>query len=317
MPDAFTKLSSLLSDQAAYERLAYFQLRPSLVWDNLFDVKPVAQSMPGSSVKFTQYAELAAATTPLTEDVDPDSVAMSDAQVTVTLNEYGNAIRSSAQIRAFSFLNIMQDAANLVGYNAALTVDTLARAALIAGTNVIYGGDATTRNTIGDAGTADRLSGVKITEAVAKMRARDAIPHPRAQIADYVGLIHPNSGYDLRVDTGATAWVSPAAYAGQWNLIQRGFIGTLAGAAWVETSRVAVVTNDNPANVYLNMVVGGQAGAKAYSVDEDYGTDPVFVMNDMQDKLRRFRAYGWKHIVGYGIFREAALQRIECDSALG
>jgi hypothetical protein len=62
---AYTQASSLSTDQAAYDRLAYFALRSELLFDQAADVQPTNQSMPGSSVIFTIFADLAEATSTL------------------------------------------------------------------------------------------------------------------------------------------------------------------------------------------------------------------------------------------------------------
>ena len=87
-----TTTSSLSVDQAAFDRIAYFALRSELLFDQAADVQPTAQSMPGSSVAFTIFSDLAAATSTLNEVTDVTPAAMSDSQVTVTLAEYGNAV---------------------------------------------------------------------------------------------------------------------------------------------------------------------------------------------------------------------------------
>ena len=115
---AYTQQSSVSTDQAAYDRLAYFALRSELLFDQAADVQPTNQSMPGSSVVFTIFAELDAATSTLTETSDVTAVAMSDSQVTVTLAEYGNTIKTTAKLRGTSFLDVDATAANLIGYNA-------------------------------------------------------------------------------------------------------------------------------------------------------------------------------------------------------
>jgi hypothetical protein len=97
---AYTQTSSLSVDQAAFDRLAYFALRSELLFDAAADVMPTQQAMPGSSVTFTIFNDLAAATSALTEDSDVTAVAMSDSQVTVTLAEYGNAVLTTAKLRA-------------------------------------------------------------------------------------------------------------------------------------------------------------------------------------------------------------------------
>ena len=78
MADAYTTTASLSSDQAAYDRLAYFALRPQLFFDAVADVKPTRQAMPGSSVIFTKYTDLDSATSTLNESVDVDAVALND-----------------------------------------------------------------------------------------------------------------------------------------------------------------------------------------------------------------------------------------------
>ena len=87
-----TQQSSLLTDQVAFDRIAYFALRSELLFDAVADVMPVAQAMPGSSVKFTIFNDLSAATTALTEDTDVTPVARNDSQVEVTLVEYGTGV---------------------------------------------------------------------------------------------------------------------------------------------------------------------------------------------------------------------------------
>ena len=135
-----TQTSNLLTDQVAFDRIAYFALRSELLFDAVADVMPVAQAMPGSSVKFTIFNDLTAATSTLSETSDVTAVAMSDSQVEVTLNEYGNAVNTTAKLRGTSFLDVDQAAANIVGYNAGISIDTVISDVLAAGTNVIYGG---------------------------------------------------------------------------------------------------------------------------------------------------------------------------------
>jgi N4-gp56 family major capsid protein len=100
---AYTQQSSLSTDQAAFDQIAYFALRSEMLFDAAADVQPVAQSMPGTSVAFTIFTEIADATTPLTETSDVTAVAMADSQVSVTLVEYGNAINTTAKL-AWNFV---------------------------------------------------------------------------------------------------------------------------------------------------------------------------------------------------------------------
>ena len=108
--------------QTAYDRLAYFSLRPELYFDQVADVMPTAQSMPGATVQFTIVNDLAVASGTISETADISPVAMSDSYVTVTLAEYGNAIATTAKLRGTSFIEIDPVVANVIGYNAGVSI---------------------------------------------------------------------------------------------------------------------------------------------------------------------------------------------------
>jgi hypothetical protein len=83
---AYTQQSSLSTDQAAFDQIAYFALRSEMLFDAAADVQPVAQSMPGTSVAFTIFSELARCQlATLTETSDVTAVAMADSQVDLLL----------------------------------------------------------------------------------------------------------------------------------------------------------------------------------------------------------------------------------------
>jgi hypothetical protein len=63
--------------------------------------------------------------------------------------------------------------------------------------------------------------------------------------------------------------------------------------------------------------MGRQALAKAFSTGGGYGEQAQIVDVPVIDTLRRFTGVGWKHFVGYGVLRQAALYRIESASSIG
>lgn len=320
---AYTQVSSVSSVTAAYERLAYFALRPELHFDGCADVRPTRQTHPGSSVQWTLYDELAAATTALTETNDVTAVAMSDSTVSVTLVEYGNAVQTTAKVRGTSFLGIDSDAANVIGFNAGLTIDTLARNVLQAGDNVLYSAveDATAGRTNVDDG--DVISADLIRQAVANLRAANAKPYIVGRGEGmFRGHIHPDVSYDLRRETGAANWRSPHSYQ-DTNEIYVGSVGSFEGVEFIETPRAPLFANASDGagstgnvDVYGTLITGREALAKVYSQLE-YGPLPSIVIGPVTDNLRRFHTVGWKWLGGYGRFREACLRRIESSSSIG
>ena len=317
---AETGTSNLSVDQVAFEKLAYFALRPEMYFDQFADVQATHATNPGASVMFTVFAYLAAATTALGEAEDVTPVAMSDSQVTVTLEEYGNATVTTAKLRASSFLPVDPVAAQAVGYNAGLSIDTIARAALQAGTNVIYatGGTDTATARI-DMDTDDTLTAKDIRRAVAQLRGAN-VPTIGG---NYVGFIHPDVSYDLRGITDASGWRDSYKYTNAMPLYN-GEIGMFEGVRFMESPRAPLFTNAyngagaaGTGDSYGTLIMGQQALAKAVSMGGEYGSQPTIVYGTVTDLLQRFRPVGWKHFVGYAVFRQEALRRIESASSIG
>ena len=315
-----TKTSSLTVDQTAFEKLAYFALRPELYYDRFADVQATNATNPGATVTFTIFQDMAAATTALGEAEDVTPVALSDSQVSVTLNEYGNATVTTAKLRATSFLPVDPVAANAVGYNAGLSIDTIARNAAQAGSNVVYatGGatDPSSRTTIN---SDDTLAANDVRKVVAQLRKAN-VPTIGGS---YVGMIHPDVSYDFRSATDAAAWRTPANYVNPQG-IYTGEIGMFEGVRFIEAPRAPLFANasDNSGSagtidVYGTLIMGRQALAKGISLGGEYGAQPSIVYGTVTDILKRFRPVGWKHFVGYGVFRQEALRRIESASSIG
>jgi N4-gp56 family major capsid protein len=130
--------------QTAYDQYVRMALRSIPVMRALADVKPVQQAMPGSSVVFSIYSDLATATGTLTETSDVSSIALGNpSQVTVTLNEYGSAVTTTKKLNLTSFNDVDAALADIIAYNAADSIDTVVSSVLTGGSNVLYGGTAT------------------------------------------------------------------------------------------------------------------------------------------------------------------------------
>ena len=313
---AYTQQSSLSTDQAAFDQIAYFALRSEMLFDAAADVQPVAQSMPGTSVAFTIFTEMADATTPLTETSDVTAVAMADSQVSVSLVEYGNAINTTAKLRGTSFLDVDAVAANLIGYNAGSSMDTVVANVLKAATNVIFGGGgATTPTSNATVESSDILEANDIRLATAQLRKANA----QTFNGMYMAFIHPDVSYDLRRETGAASWRDPHVYQniGQ---IYNGEIGAFEAVRFVETPRAPLDLTGGSAStvdLYQTIIMGRQSLAKAHSITDGNGAYPSVRRGPVVDSLSRFNPIGWYWLGGYGIFRQAAIRLINSSSSLG
>jgi N4-gp56 family major capsid protein len=393
---ALTQVSSLDLSKAAYEQLAYYALRPELYYDSLVEIQATNATNRGTSITFTIASDLAEASTELTETTDVTPVAMADSYVTVTPKEYGNAVQLTSKLGATAFMEVNPIAANVVGWNAGISTDAIARTAAGAGTNVAY----TSGTTRAGLAKSNSLAGNDVRKAVANLRKNNVATFNGM----YKGLIHPDVSYDFRGATGGTNWSDPHVYSDPSG-IYNGVIGNFQGVQFMETPRapffsdggtntwtistitVSTVTASLTSSavhglavgdtvtisgatatsgtgstsqvgfnaqftvtgitsttiftvditgktstcnagtslslvaasvdVYGTLVMGRQGLAKAYSTGGGYGEQAIIVDVPVIDTLRRFTGVGWKHFVGYGILRQAAMYRIESGSTIG
>jgi len=324
--------------QTAYDRYVEFALRAVPLVRDVADKRPVQQAMPGSSVVFQIYTDLAAATTALSEDIDPDAVALGNTtQVSVTLNEYGNASLATRKLELFSLSDVDPAIADIIAFNMADSLDTVALQTLTGGPNAIaevggsvvstYAGSYTNGTTNKSIQGTDVIKSRDIRLAVAKLRANKAVPRQGEYY--WVG-IHPEVSHDLRAETGLGGWRDDHKYsetgAGEF---WPGTIGTYEGAMFVESPRMANFADGTGAGsssgtfgtssyvnatggvrVFRTLVAGKQALAEAVA------EEPHVIFGPVVDKLMRFRPIGWYGVLGWARYRDASLVRIESASSI-
>jgi N4-gp56 family major capsid protein len=296
--------------QKAYDRLVEFALRSQPLLRSVADKKPVRQAMPGSSVVFQIYNDLAKATTPLSEQVDPNAVAIgTPTPITVVLNEYGNAVLTTRKLQLLSLADVDPAVANIVAYNMADSIDDIVQTELIGGSNVIFASDASGVAATGTSGvTGDQLlSSADIRKAVAKLRSNKAVPRKGSL---YWCAIHPEVSHDLRAETGAASWRLPHEYQSNAE-IWAGEIGNYEGAYFIESPRMFNAVDGDNTRVFRTLLAGQQALAEAVA------EEPHIVIGNVVDKLMRQRPIGWYGLLGWKRYREEALYRIESASSIG
>ena len=364
--------------QKAYDRLIEFALRAQPLIRQVADKTPARQSIPGSSVVLQRYVDLTQATTSLTEQTDPDAVALATpTYTTITLAEYGNAVLVTRALELFSLADVDPAVANIIAYNLADSIDTVAQNVLKTGANALYGGARTSTATVT---SSDTFTSALARKAVAKLRTNKAIPR-KGNL--YWAGIHPEVAHDLRAETGVGSWRQPHEYQAN-DEIWAGEIGTYEGAFYVESPRLysgyngaakststttttasaasgayvlavtstsgilvsdlvagtgvttgANVVSISGLNVTLDMPVtsaGVTSGASItfthetnvfntyfagqQALAEAVAEEPHVVIGPVVDKLMRHRPLGWYGVLGFSIYRDEALYRVETSSSI-
>jgi N4-gp56 family major capsid protein len=298
--------------QTTYDRALEFSLRAQPMFRQVADKRPVQQAMPGSSVVFELYQDLTPQTAPLSELVDPDAVAAGNpTTVSVTLQEYGNAILVSNKLDLFSFSDVTAGLVNQVAWNLVDSIDSIVKAVLDAGTQTIRvnsGVPTYNTGTVNGVLSTDIYSSSVTRMAVAKLRSQFVHPNKGTLYTTY---IHPEVSLDLRAESGNNGWRLPFTYSSADN-IWAGEIGEYEGSCFIETPRCtnALNTAGTPVRVFNTYTVGQQALAEA--VAEEFHT----VRGPVVDKLTRFQPLGWYGVAGWSLYRTQALILSQTTSSI-
>jgi N4-gp56 family major capsid protein len=281
--------------QKAYDRLLEFALRSEPLIRSVADKRPARQAHPGQTVVLQLYKDLDQKTSTLAETVDPDAVALSTPNsVTITLNEYGNAVLVTRALELFSLADVDPAIANIIAYNLADSIDSVAMTTLRSGTNNIFAGNATAVANV-DAG--DTLNSANVRRVVAKLRANKAKAR-RGSL--YWGGIHPEVSHDLRAESGNLGWnfvhaqTDPAV-----NNIWAGEIGDYEGAFFVESPRM------------FSEKSGADQTALATTAVTVAGTSGGFTLGVASSAVIASRAEVGDKIAGTGIATAAKITAIE------
>jgi N4-gp56 family major capsid protein len=283
--------------------------RSKNIFRRFADVKWSESAAPvrGNPVTFTLITALSTATSALAETTEPTPVTLNDSQKTITLAEYGNAIKRTNKASVTSMFNLEMADVREIAANMEESVDIIARDILVAGTQVYRVNDRATRGAVvaGDTFTANQLR-----RARAFLMGKNTPYMPGADM--YVGVIHPDVSYDLQVESGNQAWIGPHVNV-DTNAIYTGEIGALGGVRVVENANAKIFVDagaGSTVDVYITLVMGFQA------LGEAVGTPQHVVISGPFDDLQRFVSVGWYGLLGFGRIRENSLVRIESSSSL-
>ena len=295
-----------------YSKYLIKTARPNLVHDQFGQKHPIPKN-GGKSIEFRKYTPLKKATTPLTEGVTPDGSPLDVSTVTSTVKQYGNWIPLTDMLLLTAIDNNMIQALDLLGTNAGVTLDTITREILNAGTVVRYAeGQVASRTAL--------TNEHKLTVKAVKMGVRD-LKKQNAQKIDgyYVGIIHPDISFDLTEDQD---WKEMSKYTTP-ELAFQGEIGRIAGVRFVETTEAKIWakagakigSEENHYDVYSTLILG----ANAYGVTEIEGGGLETIVKQLgsggtSDPLNQRATVGWKATKTAERLVEQYMVRIETGS---
>ena len=283
-----------------YDMTLIDEASAQLVHDQFGQKRPIPAN-GGKTIEFRKFSSLAKATTPITEGVTPAGNKLNVSTITATVSQYGDFIVQSDVLELTSIDNTIVEATKILGKQAGLTLDTVVRDVLVAGSSVQWAGGKESRSALTE---SDTLSVDEIKKAVAFLRAQNA---PTFN-GSYVAIVHPYAAYDLMSDP---EWIDAHKYATPENLYE-GEIGKIGGCRFVETSEAKVHTG----GVFCTMVLG----EGAYGVTEITGGGLQTIVKQKGsagtgDPLDQRSSVGWKALKTAERLVENYMVRIESKGA--
>lgn len=290
-----------------YDMTLIDEASSQLVHDQFGQKRPIPKG-GGKTIEFRKFSSLPKAMTALTEGVTPDGKTLDVTSITATVAQYGDYITQSDVLELTALDNTILEATKLLGRQAGLTLDTITRNVLNAGTNVTYCpklvGDAETAVTSrSDLDTTSVLTVKVVQQVVAKLKGQNA---PKINGA-YIGIIHPYNAYQLMRDP---EWKYPHQYKDTSNLYE-GEIGMIAGVRFVETTE-AKVWNTGTHAIFSTLFIGDGA----YGVTEITGGGLQTIVKQKgsagtADPLDQRSSVGWKAIKTAELLIPNYLVRVE------
>lgn len=219
----------------------------------------------GKTVRFRRYELFTPdiATQRLTEGVTPNGQALSQTEITATVEQYGAYVSISDLLDLTAIDPVVKDANELLGEQLGTVVDWVTRDAMRAGASVHYvGGGAST----GAITASNIMTIAEIRKAVKTLKKSKARPFSDGY---FVCLVDPDVAYDIQNDA---LWKDLAVHADP-ERAWKGEIGRLFGVTFVETTEGFVEENagEGGAAIHHSMIFG----ADAYGVIDIAGSGAI------------------------------------------
>lgn len=304
---------------AFYDRLLLERAVPYLVHTNFGQTRDIPVGNTGT-IKFRKYGALSANTTPLEEGVTPAGTSPSVTDITADVDWYGDYIKYTDKVTIESPDPVLTELTELLGEQAGLSLDTLAREVLAAGTNVQYVGAGT--STV-EVTASDVLTSAELDEAVANLRSSNAKyitsfidpdeGYDTSPVAPcFIGIVHPNKVATLK---GITGFTPVEKYARQGDVMPNE-VGKYDRIRFVESTQAKVKEDSgagSPAiDVYCTLIIA----QNAYGVTRIKGNAMKTYVKPLGsegsgDPLNQRGSIGWKASFVAKILQQSWMLRIE------
>ena len=294
-----------------YDKTLLKRLLPKLVFMQHGQKKPV-KKREGDTANYRRFNRLTAATTPLVEGVTPVGSELNISEVTATIQGYGDYVVLSDFIDMVGIDPVITETTEVLGEQAAETLDMVVRDVVAAGTNVYRVGGRANRNEVTATDTLDGATMRRVRQVMARNNVK-----PVAKVGAYLAFPHPDCSYDIQ---GDSAWTNANQYAGATRIFE-GELGKMYNVRYIETTMAPIWTEEGAASidVYGTLVIGRDA----YGVPDVGGSSkPQTIIKPLgsagvSDPLNQRSSVGWKAYLATVRLDELCILRVESAASVG
>lgn len=258
--------------QGYYDRNLLERALPALLYGKFGQVRPIPKNS-GTRINFRRYESLAAATTALTEGTTPAGSQLTVTDIYATIQQYGDFVTLTDWLIETGLDPVLVEAGEILGEQAGLTIDTLDRDVLVAGTNVRYANGVANRASVVSAISANDINqAIRTLEGADAKKIRQMIDGTtkvgtRPIRPAYIGITHVDCRYDLESLSG---WIPVEEYASKGDVMEEE-IGSYKGVRFLATSNAKVFpdaggvagsmisTSGSNADVYCTLILAKDA----------------------------------------------------------
>ena len=259
----------------------------------------------GLVMNMRKIIPLEANTNTLSEGEPGESVMLTETEVTVKLEQYGEYARCTDKLDLSHLdMNILRKT-KLFGDAGARSIDAVVREELATCTNVIYAGGKTSRGALT---SSDKLTTKELRKAVRKLKKA----HAQTFGGYYIAIVGPDTFFDLQDDE---TFVAVSRYQDK-EAVYTGEIGRLFGCRIVETTEAKVFEGAGESGADVASVI--VLGQYAYGYTSFKGAKPRVIVKPAgsagtSDPLDQISTVGWK-MDGFGVkmLQPEYAVRIEC-----
>ncbi len=276
--DRMDTTTSRIKIEDYYDRVALTKALPLLTYRRFGQKRHLPQNQ-GQRIRFTRWGRLSPAITPLIEGVTPPGSKLTQTDITADLQQYGDWVPITDQVRLTGIDPILTEAVAQLGYQEGETMDILSRDALMTGSNAIYAGSVSGRSEVVGKITLD-----EIKKAVRTLKAALAKPIMKQVNAtvkyntspirpSFIGICHVYAEQDIEALEG---FVPVEKYSAQQDVME-GEFGTVCGVRFIATTQSPELPGEGGTGGSDVMATNGNADVFATIIfgEDAYGEVPL------------------------------------------